>query len=84
MDLKKLITRYKQFGGAKLVWQYAKLGAVPTVLKGLWRLTVKGSWFKVQFTRVQRHYDNGKNIQGNLPFYYGVGINFTTSGYLFY
>lgn len=47
MDFKKLITRYKQFGGAKLVWQYAKLGAVPTVLKGLWRFTVKGSWFKV-------------------------------------
>lgn len=47
MDLKKLITRYKQFGGAKLVWQYAKLGAVPTVLKELWRFTVKGSWFKV-------------------------------------
>lgn len=47
MDLKKLITRYKQFGGAKMVWQYAKLGAVPTVLKGLWRFTVKGSLFKV-------------------------------------
>ena len=47
MDFHKLITRYKQFGGAKLVWQYAKLGAVPTVLKGLWRFTVKGSWFKV-------------------------------------
>lgn len=47
MDFKKLITRYKQFGGAQLVWQYAKLGAVPTVLKGLWRFTVKGSWFKV-------------------------------------
>ena len=47
MDFQKLITRYKQFGGAKLVWQYVKLGAVPTVLKGLWRFTVKGSWFKV-------------------------------------
>lgn len=47
MDFHKLITRYKQFGGAKLVWQYVKLGAVPTVLKGLWRFTVKGSWFKV-------------------------------------
>lgn len=47
MDLQKLISRYKQFGGAKLVWQYAKLGAVPTVLIGLWRFTVKGSWFKV-------------------------------------
>lgn len=47
MDFQKLITRYKQFGGAKLVWQYVKLGAVPTVLKGLWRFTVKGPWFKV-------------------------------------
>ena len=47
MDFQKLITRYKQFGGVELVWQYVKLGAVPTVLKGLWRFTVKGSWFKV-------------------------------------
>lgn len=47
MDFRKLISRYKQFGGAKLVWQYVKLGAVPTVLKGLWLFTVKGSWFKV-------------------------------------
>lgn len=31
----------------RLVWQFAKLGAVPTVLKRLWRFTVKGSWFKV-------------------------------------
>ena len=47
MDFQKLISRYRQFGGVELVWQYAKLGAVPTVLKGLWRFTVKGSWFKV-------------------------------------
>ena len=47
MDFQKLITRYKQFGGAKLAWQYAKLGAMPIVLKGMWRFTVKGSWFKV-------------------------------------
>lgn len=42
MDFQKFITRHKQFGGAKLVWQYAKLGAVPTVLKGLWRFIVNG------------------------------------------
>ncbi len=47
MEFNKLATRYKQFGGIRIVWQYAKLGAVPTVLKGLWRFTVKGSWFKV-------------------------------------
>ena len=47
MDFQKLITRYKQFGGAKLAWQYARLGAVPIVLKGMWQFTVKGSWFKV-------------------------------------
>lgn len=47
MDFRKLIIRYNQFGGFRLVIEYAKLGAVPTVLKGLWRLTVKGSWFKV-------------------------------------
>lgn len=47
MDVRNLRSRCKQFGGAILVWQYVKLGAVPTVLKGLWRFTVKGSWFKV-------------------------------------
>lgn len=47
MDLKNLVARYKQFGGCRLVREYAKLGAVSTVLKGLWRFTVKGSWFKV-------------------------------------
>ena len=47
MDFRKLTSPYKQFGGMRLVWLYAKLGAVPTVLEGLWRFTVKGSWFKV-------------------------------------
>lgn len=31
----------------RLVWQYAKMGVVLTVLKGLWRFTVNGAWFKV-------------------------------------
>lgn len=47
MDFKKLIARYRQFGGTKLVWEYAKLGVLPVVVKGLWRFTAKGSWFKV-------------------------------------
>jgi len=47
MDFKKLIAHYKQFGGFRLAREYVKLGVAPTVLKGLWRFTVKGSWFKV-------------------------------------
>lgn len=47
MDFQKLVSRFRQFGGMRLVWQYSKLGAVPTVLRGLWRFTVKGSWWKV-------------------------------------
>ena len=47
MDFQKLSSRYKPFGGMRLVWQYANLGAVPTVLKGLllvhgYRLRVTG------------------------------------------
>ena len=84
MNLQELITRYKQFGGFRLGIEYAKLGAVPTVLKGLWRFTVKGSWFKVQFTREQRHYANGKNIQDDMSFYHGIGLNIIVASYLFY
>ena len=73
-----------QFGGFRLVIEYAKLGAVLTVLKGLWRFTVKGSWFKVRFTREQRHYANGKNIQDDMSFYHGIGLNIIVASYLFY
>lgn len=35
-DFDKLITRYKQFGGHRLVIEYAKLGALmPTVMTGV-------------------------------------------------
>jgi len=54
MDLQKLITRYKQFGGAKLVWQYAKLGALwPSVKAGV-RCLVKGQSFKGIYPEVLR------------------------------
>ena len=84
MDFQNLINRYKQFGGFRLVREYARLGAVPTVLKGLWRFTVKGAWFKVQFTREQRHYANGKNIQDDMSFYHGIGLNIIVASYLLY
>jgi hypothetical protein len=46
MDLQKLITRYKQFGGAKLVWQYAKLGVHWPVVKASVRCLLKRQSFK--------------------------------------
>ena len=54
MDLKKLITRYKQFGGAKLVCQYAKLGVLwPAVKAGL-RCLLRRQSFKGIYPEVLR------------------------------
>jgi len=52
MDFHKFITRYKQFGGAKLVWQYAKLGILPVVLRGVVRCVVKRQSFKAIYPEV--------------------------------
>ncbi len=46
MDFRKLITRYKQFGGFRLVREYAKLGALWPVLKAGVRCLVKRRSFK--------------------------------------
>ena len=54
MDLKKLITRYKQFGGAKLVWQYAKLGALGPAIKAGVRCLLKRQSFKAIYPEVLR------------------------------
>ena len=44
MDFQKLITRYKQFGGMRVVWQYAKLGALwPAIKAGVRCLVSKHS-----------------------------------------
>ena len=34
MDFAKLITRFRQFGGRHLVWEYAKLGGLPVLVEG--------------------------------------------------
>lgn len=52
MDFHKFITRYKQFGGAKLIWQYAKLGILPVVLRGVVRCVVKRQSFKAIYPEV--------------------------------
>ena len=54
MDLKKLITRYKQFGGAKLVWQYVKLGALGPAIKAGVRCLLKRQSFKAIYPEVLR------------------------------
>ena len=54
MDFKKLITRYKQFGGAKLVWQYAKLGALWPAVKASMRCLLKRQSFKAIYPEVLR------------------------------
>ena len=53
-DYKKLITRYKQFGGAKLVWQYAKLGALWPAVKAGARCLLKRQSFKGIYPEVLR------------------------------
>lgn len=52
MDLKKLISRYKQFGGAKLVWQYAKLGALWPAVKAGVRCLLRRQSFKAIYPEV--------------------------------
>ena len=52
MDYYRLIIRYKQFGGLRLVWQYAKLGVMPVVLKGFVRCLVRRQAFKVIYPDV--------------------------------
>lgn len=54
MDLQKLITRYKQFGGAKLVWQYAKLEVFWPAVKAGVRCLLKRQSFKAIYPEVLR------------------------------
>lgn len=52
MDLKKLIDRFSQFGGLKLVCQYAKLGVLPVIIKGVAKCIVKKQSFKIIYPEV--------------------------------
>ena len=46
MDFHKLTTRFRQFGGLRLVWQYAKLGVLWGGVKAFFRCLVKRRSFK--------------------------------------
>ena len=52
MDFHKLLSRYKQFGGLRLVWEYTKLGVLPVVFKGVVRCVVKRQSFKTIYPEV--------------------------------
>lgn len=51
-DYKKLITRYKQFGGFSLVVEYAKLGVLGTVVEGFFKCLIKRQSFKAIYPEV--------------------------------
>lgn len=54
MDVRNLISRCKQFGGAKLVWQYVKLGALGPAIKAGVRCLLKRLSFKAIYPEVLR------------------------------
>ncbi len=74
MDFTKLITRFQQFGGMRIVWQYAKLGVLPVVVSGFVRCLVKRQSFKAIYPEVlkrvepflvERFQISGLKYQGN-------------------
>ena len=52
MDFHKLTTRFRQFGGMRLVLQYAKLGALAAVIKGFVGCLIKRQSFKAIYPEV--------------------------------
>lgn len=46
MDFKKLDTRFKQFGGFRLLREYAQLGVLGVGVKAFFRCLAKGTSFK--------------------------------------
>lgn len=52
MDFHKLTTRFHQFGGLRLVWQYTKLGILAVVVKGFVRCVLKRQSFKAIYPEV--------------------------------
>ncbi len=52
MDFHKLISRYRHFGGLRLVWQYTKLRVTPVVINGVVRCVIKKQSFKTIYPEV--------------------------------
>lgn len=54
MDFKKLVSHYKQFGGFRLIIEYAKLGVLGTIMKGFFKCLIKRRSFKGIYPEVLR------------------------------
>ena len=52
MEFSKLASRYKQFGGLRLIWLYANLGVLPIIVKEGVRCVLKGQSFKSIYPEV--------------------------------
>ena len=52
LDFSKLSSRFNQFGGFRLVWQYSKLGVLPVVAKEFSRCLIKRQTFKAIYPEV--------------------------------
>lgn len=52
MDFDKLRIRFRQFGGMRLVREYARLGLVPTIVKSFFRCIVKRQSFKKMYSGI--------------------------------
>lgn len=52
MDFKILTNRFRQFGGLRLIWEYAKIGALWRGIKAFFRCLVKRQSFKAIYPEV--------------------------------
>lgn len=56
-DFDRLITRFRQFGGMRLVWQYAKMGVLGTGVKDILKCVAKGKSFKTVYPIITERID---------------------------
>lgn len=57
-DFDRLIIRYRQFGGIRLLWQYARMGVLWTGIKECIHCLVNGRSFKNVYPVITRRIDN--------------------------
>lgn len=56
-DFDRLITRFRQFGGMRLVWQYAKMGVLWIGIKEIVKCALKGRSFKSVYPVITERID---------------------------
>lgn len=56
-DLDRLIVRFRQFGGWRLVWQYARMGVLWTGVKEVVKCALKGRSFKTVYPAITGRID---------------------------